>query len=134
MEQHLTANVNQVKEETRKLREQLQRAQLAARKQLTALTVQSSAAAKKLQAAMAKVRRLRSSAGHACAHAHCLCCDAGGKGCPLGSDVSQTGEGSGEHDTVLSEGTGENRSTDRGTNRGGIPNSDTQNGIWSLKV
>lgn len=58
VEQDLTVDGNQVKQKTRELREQLSRAQTAARKQLTDLTVQSDHAAKKLQAAINKVKSL----------------------------------------------------------------------------
>lgn len=72
VEEDLTADGNQVKQKTRELREQLNRAQTAARKQLTDLTVQSDNATKKLQAAIAKVKHLTPSSPtvHTCARSH----------------------------------------------------------------
>lgn len=78
VEQDLTVDGNLVKQKTRELREQLIQAQTAARKQLTDLTVQSDQAAKKLQAAINKVKHLtpRLSSAHiyACSHLLSLLC------------------------------------------------------------
>lgn len=60
VEQDLTADANRVKLKTRELQEQLSRAQTAARKQLTDLTVQSANSAKKLQAVISQVRHVPS--------------------------------------------------------------------------
>ncbi|KAL7380486.1 hypothetical protein ABVT39_018682 [Epinephelus coioides] len=54
VEQDLTADIRQVNRWTHELRDQLTEARVAARKQLTELTVQSNEAAKKLQAVLAK--------------------------------------------------------------------------------
>lgn len=76
VEEDLTADGNQVKQKTRELREQLNRAQTAARKQLTDLTVQSDNAAKKLQVVIAKVKHLTPSSPtvHTCARSHSSSC------------------------------------------------------------
>lgn len=58
VEEDLTADANRVKLKTRELQEQLSRAQTAARKQLTDLTVQSANSAKKLRAVIGQVRRV----------------------------------------------------------------------------
>ncbi|XP_074516906.1 dynein regulatory complex subunit 2 [Sebastes fasciatus] len=58
VDQDLTAARNQVNRKTHALRDQLTQAHTAARKQLTELTVQSDAAAKKLQAVIAKGQRV----------------------------------------------------------------------------
>ncbi|XP_070698408.1 dynein regulatory complex subunit 2 [Pempheris klunzingeri] len=57
-QQELTANTNQVKQQTCRLRDQMTRTHAAAGKQLADLTVQSDAAAKKLQAVIAKGEKI----------------------------------------------------------------------------
>nr|XP_019946682.1 PREDICTED: coiled-coil domain-containing protein 65-like [Paralichthys olivaceus] len=58
MERNLPAARNEAKKITHKLRDQLTESQMVARKQLTVLTVQSSDAIKKLQAVIAKGKRV----------------------------------------------------------------------------
>lgn len=58
VEQDLTAARDEVMRKTRELRDQLTQDRKAARKQLTDLTVKSDKATKKLQAVIAKVKRL----------------------------------------------------------------------------
>lgn len=60
VEEDLTAARNQMNQKTHKLRDQLIQAHTVAKKQLSDLTVQSDNAAKKLQAVIAKVKRLTS--------------------------------------------------------------------------
>lgn len=94
VQRDLTVKIQQVKQKTQDLRQQLGQMQTATKKQLLDVTIRSNEASKKLQAIVAKVRQ--PSALPHCSHGETrfsprLCSAAGSEGASCGKTVSPTG-------------------------------------------